>query len=953
MDADRWRQIDDCYHSALERPVPERAAFLAEACGNDPDLRREVESLLAHEGQADELLENPAWNHLAPSDETGTLASAALPVGLMMAEYRIAGRLGSGGMGQVYRATDTKLQRDVAIKVLAAEFAQNTAWMSRFQREARVLASLNHPNIAAIYGLEESGGVRAIAMELVEGPTLAERMARGKVPIAEALAIARQIAEALEYAHEKGIVHRDLKPANVKLRADGMVKVLDFGLAKAVASKEMPPATATHAGAIMGTPAYMAPEQAAGLPVDRRTDIWAFGVVLFEMLAGRQVYARKTTLETLAAVARDEPQWHELPTETPAEIRKLLHRCLDRNPKNRLRNIGEARIAIEATLARKTSPVDSAPGAGSARRLWLAWSVAAVAILGLAAVSFEHFREQPPGSNLPMRFQIPLPANAAHQSLLSLSPDGRKLAFLAGDRLWVHSLESGESTDLTACAGAPCWSPDSRYIGFVTPERKLKKIEASGGPVQTLADIRTLWAGGTWNQEDVILFADRGIGIMRVPASGGFPVPITARDRGRRETDHDVPSFLPDGRHFVYVRRSSDPTKSAIYLGSVDAKPEQQSSKPLVRDSWPAQCVPSAETGVCYLLFVSGGTLMAQPFDNRRLELTGQAERVAEQINDGRLFSASANNVLVFEPTQLSEHQLTWYNRDGKVLGTVGEPGDYQHLEISPDGRQLATAKGRLLDTVLNIWLLDLSRGRAGTRFTFGSPADNNPAWSPDGTRIVFSSNRDGGGYDLYQKPANGASDEEVLFKSSEDTFASSWSRDGRFLLYSVLSAKMKYSVGVLPMGTDRKPVGIPFLVTEFNEQLARFSPDGRWVAYVSDESGHYEVYVRPFSMNSAGTAVETGGKWQISDGYGFDPRWRDDGRELYYLSLKGPIMAVEVATAPTFRAGKPQLLGVPVPSILRWGAAPDGKSFLVPVIKSDPQPYTVVLNWQAGLKKR
>jgi serine/threonine protein kinase len=441
MNADRWTQIEDCYHAAMERPIPERAGFLAQACANDSELRREVESLLAHEGQADELLESPAWNHVAPSDETGTISSGALSAGSMMAEYRIAGRLGAGGMGEVYRATDTKLQREVALKVLAPEFAQNAAWMSRFQREARVLASLNHPHIAAVYGLEESGGVRAIAMELVEGPTLAERMERGRIPIPEALAIARQIAEALEYAHEKGIVHRDLKPANVKLRPDGVVKVLDFGLAKAAvpegATKESPAVTATGAGVIMGTPAYMAPEQAAGLPVDRRADIWAFGVVLFEMLVGRQLYARRTTLETLAAVARDDPQWDELPGETPAEIRRLLRRCLDRNAKSRLQAIGEARIAIEAVLAGKTPFLEGTP-VGGARRLWLGWIVAAVATLlaaGLAPVAILHFREKPSAPAASFRFQMPPPGNATLQVFLNLSPDGRKLAFIVGNRL--------------------------------------------------------------------------------------------------------------------------------------------------------------------------------------------------------------------------------------------------------------------------------------------------------------------------------------------------------------------------------------------------------------------------------------------------------------------------------------------------------------------------------------
>jgi serine/threonine protein kinase len=343
---DRWSRVEACFHAAQELPTHERGDFLAKACAGEPEVRREVESLLAHEGHADELLESPAWKQVTPS--SNETRSFVLIEGALLADYRIAGKLGAGGMGEVYRATDTKLHREVALKLLAADFAHDSAWLSRFQREACVLASLNHPHIAAIYGLEESGGVLAIAMELVEGPTLAERMAKGRIPVSEALAIAKQIAEALEYAHEKGIVHRDLKPANVKLRADGVVKVLDFGLAKTARVDEKPGVTATGEGVILGTPAYMSPEQAAGLAVDRRADIWAFGLVLFEMLTGRQIYARKTTLETLAAVARDEPKWDELPADTPVGIVGLLRRCLDRNVKNRLRDIGEARVAIDA-----------------------------------------------------------------------------------------------------------------------------------------------------------------------------------------------------------------------------------------------------------------------------------------------------------------------------------------------------------------------------------------------------------------------------------------------------------------------------------------------------------------------------------------------------------------------------------------------------------------------------
>jgi Tol biopolymer transport system component len=523
---------------------------------------------------------------------------------------------------------------------------------------------------------------------------------------------------------------------------------------------------------------------------------------------------------------------------------------------------------------------------------------------------------------------------------------------VAGDRLWVHFLESGESRDLTAAGSAAFWSPDSRFIGYAS-QGKLKKIEATGGPSQTVADLPgARLAGGAWSQDGVIVFGSP-IGLFRVPASGGVPVQITAADPARQEVYHIEPSFLPDGRHFVYTHYSSDKEKSGIYVGSVDAKPEQQSSKFLVASNWGPVYAPSADPSTGYLLFMREGTLMAQPFDNRRLELKGQATPVAEQVGDnnnggGRgAFSASANDVLVFwRGGTTPDRQLTWYDRQGKVLGTAGEPGDYQELALSPDGTRVALMKrsGQASD----LWLLDLSRDTS-TRFTFGlaTGIDSHPVWSPDGSRIIFSS-----GNDLYQKPTSSVKDAELLLKSSAPQ-AMGWSRDGRFLLYRMFDPKTDWDFWVLPQEGDKKPV--PFLVTEFNEHDARFSPDGHWVAYDSNESGHLEIYVRSFAMNSAGTAVEAGGKWQISNGYGNQPCWRGDGRELYYRARDGQVMAVEIATNPEFRPGKPQTLGFWAGA--EWDCTVDGRRFLVAVPKTTgkgdrPEPYTVILNWQGGLKK-
>jgi serine/threonine protein kinase len=936
MSDDRLRRVEDIFHQALDLAPEARSAFLDQACDANESLRSEVESLLAYDSE-----NGNTFAGLVQDDAPQSIA-----------HYRISAKLGQGGMGAVYRATDTKLGREVAIKVLPRSFADDADRIARFNREAKVLASLNHPNIAQIYGIEE----RALVMELVPGATL-----KRPLPLETALNYAKQVAEALEAAHEKGIVHRDLKPANIVVTPEGVVKLLDFGLAAVaptagdlLSSPTITP-QAARSEMIIGTAAYMSPEQAAGKPVDKRADVWSFGVVLWELLTGRRLFEGETVSLTLANVLHGPIEFDELPRDTPTEIRRLLRRCLDRDVKKRLRDIGEARIAIDAALAVETPPVASAPDQRP-RRPWLPWSVAVALAAGLATVAFLHFREGAAPTTL-VRFQIPASENVALEAVFSLSPDSRKLVFKAAGRLWVHSLESGESRDLTAAEGVPFWSPDSRFIAYPS-QGKLKKIEATGGSPQTVADLPGAWGGGAWNQDEAIVF---GAGeLYRVPASGGVPVPITALDPARKESMHFGPSFLPDGHHFVYMRRSSVATRSAIYLGFLDSKPEQQSSTPLVTSNWQPAYAASEDFGVGYLLFVRGGTLMAQPFDNRRMELRGQPSMLAERVSDNSGsgigntagggsgwagFSTSSNDVLAFQRAPTLDRQLTWYDRAGKVLGTIGEPAIYQSAALSPDGTRLAVSKTN--GQVANIWLLDLSRGTT-TRFTFSSATDTAPIWSPDGSRIIFSSNRNGT-YDLYQKPADGGKEEEVLLTSGEDKYGQSWSRDGRFLLYIVNDPKTGRDVWVLPLEGVQKPV--PFLSTEFQERNPHFSPDGRWVAYNCDESGHMEVYVRPFSMNSDGT-VAKGGKWQISTGIGMDPSWRGDGRELYYWTDRGAGMAVEIATSPEFKPGKPHPLGMP-PLLSPRNATADGQRFLMPVPKSSqPEPYTVVMNWQPGLKK-
>ena len=875
---------------------------------------------------------------------------AADPGGEKVSHFRALRTLGEGAMGKVCLAEDLKLGRQVALKFLADDpSATSPALLERFRREARAAAALSHPNICTVYGVEEHEGRPVIVMELVEGETLAARLERGALKLNEALALAIQIAGALAEAHSKGVVHRDLKPANIMIGKSG-AKVLDFGLAKMErrGTEDQHTHTVTAEGTILGTVQYMSPEQAQGKEADARSDIFSFGLVLYEMVAGKRAFEGSSPASIIAAILEREP-----PVLQPEGLNRVVRACLAKDPGDRFQTAPDLKRAIEWISGGGETPLlQGSRGPGGARRLWLAWSVAAAATVGLAPIAVLHFREKPPAPvAIRFQFQFQAPKNASG-GFSSLSPDDRMLAFFAGDRLWVHSMESGETRDLAdSDGGVPFWSPDSRFIGY-TSQKKVMRIEATGGLPQTVASCEK-WGAGAWNQDGVIVFADASEGLFRVPALGGVRLPITALDPARQENMHFGPSFLPDRRHFVYSRHSTDEKKDAIYLGSVDAKPGQQSSKPLLASKWQAMYVPSADAGTAYLLFVRERTLMAQPFDNRRMELKGQAQPVAEGLADDNSgnggwagFSATAHD-LVFQEDRVLDRQLTWYDREGKVLGTLGQPGDYQASALSPNGKWLAVSTKNRQGA--DIWLLDLSRDGASTRFTFGSAINTDPVWSPDGSHIVFSSNRDGW-FNLYQKPANGVTEEEVLLKSDRNKHPTSWSRDGRFLLYTVGEPKTMNDLWLLHLDHDMKAV--PFLATEFDERQARFSPDGHWVAYTSNESGHAEVYVRPFSMNSAGTAVEAGGRWLISSGSASTPRWRGDGRELYYRSGNGGIMAVEIATTPAFRVGKPQPLGIAYFGPGGWDVTADGKRFLGLSANGGPQPFTVVLNWQAGLKK-
>jgi Tol biopolymer transport system component len=893
-----------------------------------------------------------------------TLAS-----GTRLGSYEVVAPIGAGGMGEVYRAHDTKLARDVAIKVLPANFVDDPERLSRFQREARMLAALNHPNIATIYGLEQSGGVTCLVMELVPGETLADRVKSGPLGVEEALKIAVQIAEALEAAHEKNIIHRDLKPANVKVTPEGKVKVLDFGLAKAFAgdapnedigNSPTLSRAATMQGVILGTAAYMSPEQARGKSVDKRTDIWAFGCVLYELIAGTQAFDGEDITEILAAVVKSEPDWNRLPESTPHSIRMLLRRCLRKDKSLRLRDAGDARIEIHEALA--------TPAAGEAAaaqpksplsNIRAAWSVAAVAIVAAALGwgTLAYLKHAPEGAQ-PVRFFVSPPgtgrlamtaptASGAVVSPLAVSPDGRSIAIVAmgadgKSQLWVRSLDTLVAQSLAGTEGAfqPFWSPDSRFIGFFA-DGKLKKIEVSGGPPITLCDAPDP-RGGTWNRDGVIVFGPTpSSALQRVSAAGGLPAGATTLAQG--ETVHMRPFFLPDGQHFIY-RPSTGPGGGPTYVGSLNS-----AERKLLFNSDSSNVVYSQG----HLLFLRETTLMAQPFDARRLVPIGDAFPIAENIRDtgttnpSGIFSVSENGVLVYQTgTASAGDHLIWLDRTGKQTGLLGDPALYTDLELSPDGKRASLSildqagKGR------DIWFYDVARGLR-SRFTFGPGAAATSIWSPDGSRIVFNVNRNGH-FDLYQKSSSGAGAEEVLLEDNLDKFPSSWSPDGRFILYRASVGQTGRGLFLLPLSGDHKPVR--FLSTKFEEGFGQFSPDGRWVAYRSDESGRNEVYVVPFPG--------PGGKWQISTAGGSLPRWRHDGTEIFYLAPDNKLMAATVNGKGTnFEVGAIKPLfetRIAMGGRYRYAVSADGQQFLITTVQEQAAsaPITVVLNWTAGLKK-
>jgi len=899
-----------------------------------------------------------------------------------IAHYKITAKIGAGGMGEVYRATDTKLGRDVALKVLPEAFAADTQRMQRFQREAQVLASLNHPNIAAIYGIETAdvgasfssppsptkpggpaeGGPHkafALAMELVEGPTLAERIAQGAIPIEDALPIARQIAEALEYAHEHGIIHRDLKPANIKITPDGQVKVLDFGLAKALTEDGAPAdvatsptlsMAATKAGIILGTAAYMSPEQARGKSVDRRTDIWAFGVVLFEMLTGRQMFSGETVTDVMAAVVRAEPDWTLLPAKVPAHIKKLLHRCLEKDARKRLRDIGEARLTLEEPPEPAApAPVEAgAPAKRAGFAAFFPWALAA--LLGVTAVALILRTGPSQTAEAPVRFSISMPEKSqlvrADTPILAISSDGSKVVFVAdpgsGPQLFVRPMDRLDATPLAGTGGAssPFFSPDGRWIGFFA-DGKLKKIALTSAQSVTLADA-PVNRGGAWSADDSIYYSPRlESGLMRVPASGGAPEEVTKVDRQGGERTHRWPTVLPNGDVLFIAGLASSPGNYDDASIGIYSRREGKALPLKIHGAYARYVRPGT------LLVSRAGSIFAIPMslsDPAAAVPEGSSlflEAVAGEASSGATyFDVAQNGGVAFVPAEALPSELSMVLMDRKGAETLLplHAGNYNQPRFAPDGKRLAyNLGGRGSDA--EVWTYDL-QSRNPQRFTFTpGTAKLRPIWSPDGKKLVYTQ-QSTGKEGLLWRPSDGSGAEEEFYVSgSTVVIANDWSRDGKWLAFTEYPAG---GICVISLA-DHKVTRI-----EDNAFEASFSPDSRWVAYSSnrDSPGQAQVFVRGFPA---------GGKWQVSIEGGAIPRWSRDGKELFFVN-GDRMMVADISPGAAFKAGPPRVLfSGPFVNTLPLGnydVSADGRFAIVrSAAAKTPGRIEVVLHWKTELE--
>ena len=899
-------------------------------------------------------------------------------IGQTVAHYKILDKLGEGGMGEVWRAEDTKLGRQVAIKLLPDIFTADAERLARFEREARVLAAFEHPRIASIYGLEDFDGRKLLVMQVAEGETLAERIDAGPVPIEQALKISLQIAEALEAAHDKGIIHRDLKPANIKLSADGRVTVLDFGLAKALESigstsgsgpqslSLSPTVTAemTGKGVLLGTAAYMSPEQARGESADRRADIWAFGVVLMEMLTGKRVYAGKTLSDTLAGVLAREPEWDDLPNATPAPVRRLLERCLDKEAGQRLQAIGEARIAIESYLKNPVADAATdASTAGTARwKRLLPWAAAGAASLALIASPFV-FESRGDNADQTMRLEVAVSDDPLFVSLgssVALSPDGTKMVYVADGEtersMSVRSLDQLKGTPIVSGASAdvpyhPFFSPDGQWIGFVTPT-ELKKVPITGGTPIKLSKVNRS-RGASWGPDGTIVISpERGSGLFTVPAAGGELQPLTTVDTENGETAHRWPQVVPGGSVIftTLLQLGSDSADEGV-IESVSLATGER--KVLHRGGSYGRWVPSG-----HLVYVRENTLFGMPFDIKKMEATGSPAPIVQGVTSsdasgGAQISFSNTGTLAYVSGEIGvpEYPIKKMDRNGVVSMLWEEPGTYANPQISPDGRRLSMTV--LRDGNWDVWIYDLER-KVATRLTFYDGYDGDQVWSPDGQYITFTSDRDGR-ENPYRKRADGSGEAERLAEIDYDFWASSWTPDGKWILGEIQND----TFDIVAVPADGSGEAVEYLATEFFDRFPAISPDGKWVAYMADESGRSEIYVRPFPFAA--------GKWQVSDGGGTWPSWSPDGSELIYRDEDGLMSAPVTTQDGSFKSGRPKPLASGGLSTNQGGIAvggsifsdydimPDGQSFIIlqgGEGVGSQNNVTLVTNWFDVLRK-
>jgi eukaryotic-like serine/threonine-protein kinase len=877
-----------------------------------------------------------------------------------LGRYEIRAQIGAGGMGEVYRARDEKLNRDVAIKILPESFSQDQQRVLRFEQEAQAAGTLNHPNILSIYDVGSHDGQVYVVSELLEGETLHELLDQRELSTRKAIEYATQIAQGLSAAHDKGIIHRDLKPDNLFITKEDRVKILDFGLAKLVqpTSEEVAQTDIatrkvhTDPGTVMGTAGYMSPEQVRGRSVDHRSDIFSFGAVLYEMLSGKRAFQGESAIETLNAILKDDPP--EL-TNTKANIAPALERvvwhCLEKSPERRFQSASDIAFALESLSGAGSQPSQTALIGPSYRAVsfWrrerLIWiTICALLLLTALGLAFINFLRPKPAANV-VRLAITRPETTTRTTNVTISPNGSTVVFLAANSegkafLWVRPLSSLVAQQLEGTEGATCpfWSPDGRFIGYFA-NQKLMKVDVTGGRPQVICDILEN-RGGAWNSDGTIIFAGTD-GIYRIPAQGGTPTLVTKLYP--KEEAHRWPSFLPDGRHFVFLADAETTEDHNIRIGSLDSSESEILFGAVSR-------ILYAAPG--YLVYVNQGSLVARGFDPGTQKVVGEPLTIVPNVaeiggNHEYDFSISDNGVLAYQ-SGTSKSQLTWFDREGKKLDVIGEPGSYAAVVLSNDERRAVTSLMDADGRVADIWVIDLSR-KSLYKLTFEPASEGDPVWSPDDTRIVFSSNRVGSGtVDIYQKSAGGAGDDELLFKSASAKFPTSWSPDGQLVMFENWGLKTKAGLWVLSL-PDRQVKEL-FQNTAYDYFQGQISPDGRFVAYTSNESARDEVYVQPITAN--------GEKWRISSNGGSSATWRKDGKELFYITNDGKVMSVEIKSSQTFEIGVPrQLFQAAIKDLhhgLCYSASKDGQRFLVNtyVETNNPAPMTVVLNWTNDLKK-